>query len=82
MKVKNTLDFGEVLTPRRIARGVVCQHIWSLPDLLGKIGEDGRRHLFLRVPGSARESEVGELHCKAQAILWASMLLDRREVLC
>ena len=51
MKVKNTLDFGEVLTPRRIARGVVCQHIWSLPDLLGKIGEDGRRHLFLRVQG-------------------------------
>ncbi len=69
MKLKNTLDFGEVLTARRVARGVVGQHIWGFSDLLGKIGEDGRRHLLLRVPGPSGKSEIGELNRKAQAVL-------------
>jgi hypothetical protein len=71
---------GEVLAPRGVAHGVVGQHIRRLSDLLSEIAKDGRWHLLMRIPGSTGESEIGELHRKAQAILGASMLLDDREV--
>src|SRR2546421_4301969 len=82
VKFKNSLNIGEVLTSRRVTRGVICQHIRGFSDLPGKIGENGRRHLLLRVPGTSGESEIGELHRKTQTVLWTSMLLDHGKVLC